>query len=152
MRKVWSHKKLSLLAFVGVLAATGLAVAYFTGGGTGSGTAAVGSGGAVTLTATVPDGITPGNSEPVSLFAANGTNAGIAITTVHLAGVTVDAGHSACVTDDFSMPDVTEAPDEVLAGALAQPLSAGGTLSYADTAVNQDACKGATITLSLTST
>jgi hypothetical protein len=152
MRRIMRHKKWSLLAFVGVLAVTGSAVAFFTGGGSGLGTAAVGNGGAVVLTATVPGGITPGTSQPVSFAAANATSSGIAVTTVSLTGVSVDSAHAACVTADFSMPDVTEGPDQVAAGATAQPLSVGGTLSYADTAVDQDPCKGATITLTLTST
>jgi hypothetical protein len=86
----------------------------------------------------------------VTFTAANPTNSGIEVSNVHLVGVSVDAGHAACVTDDFTMPDVTEA-DEVAAGATAETLSGLGTLSYADTAVNQDACQGATITLTLSS-
>jgi hypothetical protein len=150
MRRVLRHKKLSLLGFVAVLALTGSAVAYFTGGGSGSGTAAVGTSGSVALTATVPAGILPGISEPVTFTAANATSSPIRVSNVHLVGVSVDSGHAACLTTDFTMPDVTEA-DQVAAGATAQTLSGLGTLSYANTAVSQDACKGATLTLTLTS-
>jgi hypothetical protein len=49
------------------------------------------------------------------------------------------------------MATVTE--NTSLAGnAVTQPLTANGVLSMANTAVNQDACKGATLTLTLSST
>lgn len=150
MRRFMSRKVVAVITVVGALALAVGAFAFFTGGGSGSGTAGVGTSGAVTLTATVPDGITPGNSEPVTFTAANATAAGIQVSNVHLVSVTADPGAVGCVTDDFSMADVTEA-DEVAAGATAQQLSQLGSLVYADTASNQDACKGATLTLALTS-
>jgi len=48
------------------------------------------------------------------------------------------------------MPDVTS-NTVVSAGATGQALSGTGTLSYANTTSNQDACKGASLTLNLTS-
>jgi hypothetical protein len=153
MRKFMSRKVVAVITVVGALAIAGAAFAYFTGGGSGSGTATVGTSGTVALTATVTAGITPGTSEPVSFTAANATNSGIQVSTLHLVSVTADLGHAACVTDDFSMADVTEGVGgtEVLAGATAQALPVNGSLVYADTGVSQDACKGATLTLALTS-
>jgi hypothetical protein len=150
MRKFMSRKVIAVVTVVGVLAVAGAAFAFFTGGGSGTGTAGVGTSGTVTLTATVTPGIVPGTSEPVSFTAANATNSGIQVTTVHLDGITVDSGHAACVTDDFSMADVPEA-HEVPALATAEALPNDGTLVYADTGVSQDACQGATLTLTLSS-
>jgi hypothetical protein len=48
------------------------------------------------------------------------------------------------------MADVTEA-HEVPAGATVEPLPNNGSLVYANTAVSQDNCKGATLTLTLSS-
>lgn len=161
-RFITTRKRLTALAVVvAVLGVSVAAVAFFTGGGSGSGTATVGTGGAVTLTATVTPGITPGpgGAEPVSFTAANPSSAPIAVTTVHLASVTVDSAHATCIPaaspfGDFSMADVTEGTgngQEVAAGATAQALPTGGSLVMADTTSNQDACKGATLTLNLTS-
>lgn len=139
---------------VGVVALTMVAAgayAYWTGGGTGSGTAQVGDVGAVTITATVAPDIAPGTSRAVSFTAANATTSPIYLTTVHLESVTADAGHASCETDDFTMADVTQGV-QVLAGAAAQALPTGGSLVYANTAVNQDACKDAVLTLVLSST
>ena len=96
------------VATVALVAIAGVAFAYWTGSGTGSGTGTVGSSGAVVLTGTVADGIAPGTAEAVALTAANAGTSDVQVATVHLESVAVDAGHAACVTDDFTMADVTE--------------------------------------------
>jgi hypothetical protein len=157
MHRFMQHKKLVALSGIAVLAIAGGAYAYWTGSGTGGGSATVGTSGAVVVTATVAPGITPGNSEPVSFAAANATTSAITVSTVHFVSATADGAHAGCVGTDFTMPDVDETDGgtppvghAVPAGATAEALPAGGTLSYADTAVSQDLCKGATMTLVLT--
>jgi hypothetical protein len=151
MRSLLTTKKaVAALGVVAVLAITAFAVAYWTGGGSGSGSAAVGTVGSVTLTGTVTPGSAPGTAEPVSFTAANASASPIKVTKVHLVSIAVDSEHSACVTADFSMADVSEA-HEVPAGATVEPLPNNGSLVYANTAVSQDACKGATLTLTLSS-
>lgn len=151
MEALKSRKWLVALLGIAVLAGAGAAIAYWSGGGTGTGSGTAGSGGTVTLTGTVAAGSAPGVSVPVTFKAANATTSPIRVTTVHLVNVTVDAGHSACVTADFTMADVAQG-FEVPAGATAAGLPSPGALAYANTAVSQDACKGATLTLALTST
>ena len=136
---------------VAVLAIAGVAYAYWTGSGSGSGSGTVGTSGSVTLTGTVASGLAPGTNKAVSFTAANSTSSPIYVTTVHLDSIAVDAGHAACVTADFSMADVTE-NHQVPAGATADPLPTNGSLAMANTGVNQDACKNATLTLTLSST
>jgi hypothetical protein len=149
--RIFTKKRvIVVLGLVGAMAIAGVAVAYWTGGGSGSGSAGVGTSGSVTLTGTVSPGISPGTSKPVSFTAANATTSPIRVTTVHLDSVAVDAGHSTCVTADFTMADVTE-NHQVPAGATVEPLPTNGSLVYANTAVNQDACKNATLTLTLSS-
>ncbi len=150
MRRFFTRKRVAVLSVIGVLALAAAAVAYWTGSGSGSGTANVGTSGTVALTATVPDGIAPGTSKDVSFTASNATDSPIYLSTVHLDSVVPDGAHSACDTTDFSMADVSEGV-EVAAGASGQSLANTGTLVFADTTANQDACKGATLTLNLTS-
>lgn len=139
----------AVVAAVGLIAAIA-GYAYWSTTGSGSGSSTAGTTSAITLHASFPSGIYPGGTEPVS-FTADSTNPGnVRVGTVHLASVTVDAGHSACVTADFTMPDVAENVEIPNGSGTALPTN--GTLSFADTAVSQDACKGATITLNLTST
>ena len=84
-------------------------------------------------------------------FTADSTNPGsVRVGTVHLASVTFDAGHSGCSAADFTMPDVVE--NFEIPNGTGTALPNNGTLTFADTASNQDACKNATITLNLTST
>jgi hypothetical protein len=136
----------STVALVAALAA----YAYWTTTGSGSGSAAAGTTTGITLHASFTDGIFPGGTKTVS-FTADSTNPGaVQVGTVHLASVSVDAGHSTCVVADFTMPDVAENVEIPNGSGTALPNP--GTLSYADTGVSQDACKGATLTLNLTST
>lgn len=151
MRHIINHKRLTaFIAAAGVVALTAVAIAYWTGTGGGSGTATVGTAGTVTLTATVGGTPAPGLSVPVSFAAANSGTSNVYVSTVHLVSVTADSGHSTCTTADFSMADVTESHD-VPAAATAEALPTNGSLVYANTGVSQDACKGATLTLTLTS-
>ena len=139
----------AVMAVLGLIAVLG-GYAYWTSGGSGSGSATAGSTSAVTLNAAFTAGIYPGGTKTVT-FTVDNTNPGnVWVGTVHLASVTVDAGHSSCVVGDFTMPDVAENAE--VANGNGQAVPNTGTLSYADTGVSQDACKGATITLNLTST
>jgi len=142
------RKYVAVGAVVATVAVAGIATAYFSASGSGSGTAAVGSAGSVALTSSVTGNLYPGaTGVPVSITATNNGSGSEHVATVHLASVTVDSGHSTCDVSAFTMPDVTV--NQTLAvGANTQ---ASGTLSMANTASNQDACQGATLTLNLTS-
>jgi hypothetical protein len=134
-------------AFALIVAIAGYAYWSTTGSGTGSSTA--GTTAAITLHASFSSGIYPGGTKSVS-FTADSTNPGnVQVGTVHLASVSFDAGHSTCSAADFTMPDVVENVE--IPNGVGSALPNSGTLSFADTASNQDACKGATITLNLTS-
>ena len=127
------------------------AFAYWTTTGSGSGNATLASSnGAVTLHASAPTNLFPGGNSSVTFTGDNAGASNLFVGTIHLASVSADAGHASCNTGDFSMADVTS-NTMVLAGASGQALSGTGTLAYANTNVNQDACKGATLTLNLTS-
>jgi hypothetical protein len=132
----------------------GVALAYFTSSGSGTGTAAVGSSSAVTLHATISSNLYPGSSSPVSLTVDNPSSGAQRVGTVTLASISVDAGHSTCSTTisggnpDFTMPAV--AVNKVFQPGNGQSVTPSGTLTMNETGVNQDACQGATLTLHLT--
>jgi hypothetical protein len=153
MRKISKTAKLAVAGVsVGTLALSGVAYAYWTttGSGTGSATNA-GSNGTVTLHASwAADALFPGGSQTVSFTADNAGASNLYVTTIKLDSVTVDSDHSSCAVADFTMPDVT-ANTNVLAGADHQAITPTGTLSFANSNVSQDGCKGATITLHLKS-
>ena len=130
-----------------VLAGAGAGFAYWTQGGTGGGSGTVGTTGTITLTGSFDSAMLyPGGSVPVALTAANSGTSDVMVGTVSAVITTSVAG---CLPADFSMPAVTQ--NTSVAGGATAPLT-GGTLSMANTAVNQDACKGATVTLALSST
>lgn len=142
-------------ALVGALAISGTALAYWTSTGTGTATGTSSTGTAsVTLTGTVAAGLAPGLSRTVTFTAANPGTAGTKIGTVHLESITSSDGagvgcNAPGLIDDFTMADFA-ANQVITAGATAEAVTATGTLVYAyDAAVNQDACKGDTMTLTV---
>jgi hypothetical protein len=153
MKFIRSKKGVALLATlaVAVVAAVG-AYGYWTTTGAGTGTVAnASSNGTITLHADWAAGaLYPGGSQDVSFTADNAGASNLYVGTIHLASVSVDAGHSSCAVADFTMPDVVS-DTEVPAGSSALALNGTGSLSFANTDVNQDGCKGALITLHLTS-
>jgi hypothetical protein len=151
MKLLKSKKGIALLATlaVAVVAAVG-AYAYWTTTGAGTGTVAnASSNGTVTLHADWPaSALYPGGSQSVSFTADNAGASNLYVGTIHTASITTsDPG---CLPADFSMADVIS-NTVVLAGASGQSISGTGTLSFANSNVSQDACKGATVTLHLTS-
>jgi len=136
---------------VGVIALTMVAAgayAYWTGSGSGSGTGTVADGGTVTLTGTVASGLAPGLNRAVTFTALNGSSAPIQIDTVTMDSIVAD--DAGCLPADFSMADVT-VNQQIPVSGTATALTAQGSLVMANTAENQDACKGAELTLTLSS-
>ncbi len=152
----WKSKKgaLAALGCVGALAVAGVALAYFTTSGSGTGTATVGSSSAVTLHATVSSNLYPGTSSPVSFTVDNPSTGSQRVGTITLGSITVDAAHSTCSTTisggnpDFAMPAVTV--NHTFGSGNGQSVTPTGTLTMNETGANQDPCQGATLTLHLT--
>jgi hypothetical protein len=141
------------LGCTAALAAVGIAVAYFTSSGSGTGSAAVGTASPVTLHATISSNLYPGSSSPVSFTVDNPSSGSQRVGTITLSSISVDAGHSGCSTatgganPDFGMAAVTV--NKVFPPGNGQSVTPGGTLTMNETGVNQDACQGATLTLNL---
>jgi hypothetical protein len=153
---LWITKKRVLaLTAVGALALAAAAYAYFSSTGSGTATATVGSGSAVTIKATVSSTLYPGGSSPVSFTVDNPSSGAQRVGTISLSGIAVDAGHSTCSkvitggNPDFAMPAVVV--NKTYGPGNNQAVTPTGTLTMNDTGISQDACQGATLTLSLTS-
>jgi hypothetical protein len=143
------RRVLVALGTVVAIAAVGAAIAYFTTSGSGTGSASVGSSSAVTIHGTVSGALYPGSSATVNFTVDNPSSGSQRVNGIQLEKVTTDAAHSGCVTSDFTMPNVTV--NQTFPSGNAQAVTATGSLSMANTALNQDACQGAPLTLSLTS-
>lgn len=153
---LWMTKRRVLgLVTIGALAAAAGAYAYFTSTGSGTATATVGNGSAMTIKGTVASNLYPGGSSPVTFTVDNPSSGSQRIGTITLASIAVDAGHSGCskvITG--GNPDFTMAPvvvNKVFPSGNGQSVTPSGSLVMNDTGVSQDACQGATLTLSLTS-
>lgn len=151
-----SRKKLTVLGITAILtiAGAGIAFAYWTSGGTGTGSAQTGDSVAFEITAMAPVGtIEPGSAGQTVAFTV--TNAGEG--TQNLTGVTVAMANAAgvawaptggCLLADYAAT-ITTAPTTgvMLAGATRNGTV---TVTLADAGVNQDACKRAKLHLRYT--
>lgn len=151
MRKLMRKRILVPVAALAALALAGIAVAYFTASGTGSGTASVGTVGDVTITGvTFDDTLYPGGSTPVRLT-INNTSADSAVSVDKVVADTaygttgVDGLPAGCDAADFTFGDVTVNESISANGST----TATGTLSMANSTANQDACQGASPVLHL---
>lgn len=143
------------LAAVCVVAVAAVAYAYFTSTGSGTATATVGTSSAVTIKGTVSGNLYPGSSSTVTLTVDNPSSGKQRVGTVSLEKITADAGHSTCsvVTTggnpDFTMADVVV--NKTYGPGNGQAVTPTGSLTMNDTGISQDACQGATLTLTLKS-
>jgi hypothetical protein len=154
MRRLTKRKKIVAIAIGAVvLAGGGVAVAYWTAGGSGVGSAATGTGTGILVnqTSTVTD-MHPGDSAQVLSGDFDNSNEGdvqVSNVTVHIASVfnggVVAAG---CDATDYtltgaSMPAVQDVPSGTSVGAWS-----GATIKFNNKpATNQDGCKGAVVNL-----
>jgi hypothetical protein len=165
MKRFFKTKKgVALLAAFVVVAGSAIgAYAYFTTTGAGTGSAAVGTSTAITISGTSVGSLYPGDpvGADVSFTVNNPSTGHQFVTKVHLVSVDaftgpgftnpipVGVGAGSCDTSKFSMADVTENQDIPAGGPTA--LTVHGTLLMANDAANsQDGCKNAVLRLNLT--
>jgi hypothetical protein len=153
MRILGSKKRFAAVATTtaAVLLGSGIAVAYWTTGGSGSGTADIGTSQDVTFTVGAGDGIDdlyPGAAEVFEVDVNNPTDGALQLGTVDIEIDGFSAPAGTCDIDDFSVTDIV-VNDEVPAGP--STLTGTATISMDNTASNQDDCKNASLDLSFTS-
>lgn len=147
MRKMTKRNK--ILAAAGALALVtgggGAAFAYWTTTGSGSGTAdtASASDGKLVLTATFADDLAPGNKVSVAYTADNSSTTGTKVGELTSYVTTSDPEN--CLSDWFTVTSVTS--NALVAGGATDVSVGSGTLEFFNSDANQDACKGATITV-----
>jgi hypothetical protein len=147
-RRLINKKRALVLGAVAILAVAGVAVAYWTTTGSGSGSGSVAaSNGTLVLHGTITEALTPGSTSPVTYTADNSNSSSLQVGTVHAVVSTNKVG---CEPKDFTIAD-TEENQVIAKESSGVALTKNGSISMADTAANQDACKGATITLTLSS-
>lgn len=136
------------------LALAGVAFAYWTQGGTGSGGATAGTTTAITVNQTsTPTGLYPGG--PAQALSGTFTNPNAhavrissVTAAVHPFSVQADSAKPACTDADFAVGG-TAGPATVPAGTGVGTWS-GLTISLVNGVGNQDNCKGVSITLDYT--
>jgi hypothetical protein len=157
MRFFGKKRAILALTVVATLVAAVGAYAYWTTTGSGTGSATVASSnGTVTLHASFANGLTPGGSKTVSFTADNAGSSNLYVGTV-TSVVSVSNAYDAttnptgCKASWFSIPAVGE--NQVIpAGSNGLALTNSGTITFNDSgSENQDGCKGATVTLTLSS-
>jgi hypothetical protein len=139
----------------GLVLVGGVAFAYWTQGGTGSGTATTGNVTAVTVnqTSTI-SGLAPGGAAQTLSGNFNNPNNGpvyVTSVTASISSVTkaVGAPSGTCDATDYTLTGATMAVGAEVASGTGKGAWTGATLAFNDKpAVNQDACKGATVNLS----
>jgi hypothetical protein len=145
------------LSVIGVLAIAVTAFAFWTTSGSGSGSATAGSDAGVTVAGDPANGIYPGGSSAVTTVVTNSSSTQAQhVSNLHVT-ITIDSAHATAGCD---AADFTYKADSEASGAsnphtvtLNQEIAAGGhydvagKVFMANTAVSQDACKGATINL-----
>jgi hypothetical protein len=154
MKRLFSTRKALATAVIGGLAVLGTGIgayAYWTSNGSGTGLANVGTDSGVTIT---PHGtvnnLYPGSSATVGFTITNNSSSTpVKVGTVVLdtAGIVVDTTHATagCLATDFTWT-VPTLNAEIAASSAVTGTS---TVQMADTALNQNACKGASLTVNL---
>lgn len=146
-----NHKRSVIGAVaVALLLAVG-AYAYWTAGGSGTGSAPTAAG-QTPLTATQTTVLTPmfpGDSAQTISGAFNNTNSGpiyVATVTASIASVTGGAG--TCDATDYTLAGAVMTVGAEVPAGTAVGAWTGATLKFDNKATNQDGCKGATVNLS----
>lgn len=137
-----------------VIAGAGVAFAYWTAGGSGTGTAATGSNVALVAvqTSTVSD-MGPGVAAQSLNGNFNNANSGpvyVATVTASIASVVKAGGAPAgtCDATDYTLANPTMTVNAQVPAGSGQGAWTGATITFNNkSAANQDACKGATVNL-----
>ena len=152
-----SRRRATAIGVLFALAVAGAAIAYWTAGGsgTGSATAASGVSGLTANQTTVLTPMYPGDT--AQTLSGNFTNANdgptyVTSVTVSIASVTKAASAPAgtCDASDFTLANTTMPVNSEIPKGNGVGAFTGATIQFNNKASNQDACKGATVNLAYT--
>ncbi len=150
----WSKKKKTAVVTAALMLITGGgAFAYWTVGGSGTGSATTGTVVALTAvqTSTVT-GMAPGDTAKTLSGNFTNPNAGpvyVGTLTASIGSVTKAGGAPAgtCDSTDYTLTNATMTVGVEVPAGTAQGAWTGATIKFNNKASNQDACKGATVNL-----
>jgi len=152
-----TRKRSVVLALVAMLALTAGAVAYWTAGGSGTGSGdAAGAQQALTVNQTTTlAAMYPGDSAQTLSGNFDNPNDGpihVGTVTASIASVTKAAGAVAgtCDATDFTLANAAMTVNAQVPSGTAEGSWTGATIKFNNKATNQDACKGATVNLAYT--
>jgi hypothetical protein len=154
MSGIFSRKTLVAAGTLFVIAVGG-AYAYWTQGGSGTGSATNGTTVGITVKQTsVITGMYPGG--PAQALSGNFDNANsgpvrVATVTAALTGVTGSVGTPACTIADFQLNNPVVTVNAEIASGNGVGAWSGPSVQLLNSATNQDACKNASVTLGYTS-
>jgi hypothetical protein len=153
---MFTKRRSVVLAVAAVLILSTGAYAYWTAGGSGTGSAAAGTTTPLTVTqTTVLTPMYPGDTAQTISGKFNNTNSGtihVGTVTAAISSVTKDAGAVAgtCDASDFTLASAAMTVNADVAAGTAVGAWTGATIKFNNTGANQDACKLATVALSYT--
>lgn len=148
-------KRQVAVAAIAVLAVAGAAIAYWTAGGsgTGSGPAAGAQQGLTAVQTTTLSAMYPGDSAQTISGNFDNPNPGpIHVSTVTASIASVDKAVGApllatCDASDFTLAGATMTVNAEVPAGSAKGAWTGATIKFNNKATNQDGCKGATVNL-----
>ena len=148
-------RRSTLIAVVAVLGVTAVAYAFWSASGAGTGTAATdAASGALTITGDAVSGLAPGQTVALTGTIVNPNNYDVRVSSLQIDSIAVDAAHlgAGCTLANYSFSNtpvtVNTTLQETNPGATdTVAFPAGLTVTMLETGVNQDVCKGATITV-----
>lgn len=152
MLRFIKRRKLIAATFVTLLAIVGVAAAYWTTTGSGTGTATTGTGSAVSLTqvGTITGLVPGGAAQAVDFTVTNPKSTPQYVTSVtySIASIQTSPGVAAvgCSAADFTLVQPNSIAADLPAGASTFSPS-GATLAMIDSATNQNGCKNVTVNL-----
>lgn len=147
MPRLTKKKYLVAGTAVAVIASGGIAFAYWTSTGSGTGSATTGTSSAweVTVDDVNLADLTPGGPADTVGFSVKNNNSGVQSLASTTASVT-GTSNPGCTAADFEVSATTIAYGSVASGAT---VNGTFTVKMIDTGVNQDACKGVTVNLAV---
>jgi hypothetical protein len=156
MLRFIKRRRLLAATFVTLLVVVGVAAAYWTTTGSGTGTAGTGTGSAVnitqvgTITGLVPGG--PAQAVDFTITNPKSTAQYVTSVTYSIASIQSSPGVAAvgCSAADFALVQPNAIGADLPAGATTFSPS-GATLAMVDTATNQNGCKNVTVNLTFAS-
>jgi hypothetical protein len=154
MPRKLTRKRLAIAAgAVLTVVIAGTAYAFWSSGGSGTGSASVGDPGAqsvsISQTGSINNLSPGGSAQTVSGTVSNPNGNAVHVGTI-TASIT-GTSNPGCPASEFSLPQATATVNQTLAANTGTASFTGITVRLAETGVNQDDCKGVSISLGFSS-